>query len=65
MVLSGKTALVGAELNEDIPRGSQGDAAGVKNEIMMRLRQADTRLTSVVVATDAGTETKCAKWQRV
>lgn len=61
VVLSGKTALVGAELERDVPRGGQGDAAGVKNEIMMRLRKADNRLTGVAVATDAGTVNQVRK----
>ncbi|MFY9188058.1 MAG: YhcN/YlaJ family sporulation lipoprotein [bacterium] len=61
VVLSGGTALVGTELKSDIPRGSQGDAAGIKNEVMMRLRKADTRLTGVAVTTDAGTVSKLRK----
>lgn len=54
VTLSGTTALVGAELKSDIPRG-QGDAAGLKNDIATRLRRAEPRLTGVAVATDAAT----------
>jgi YhcN/YlaJ family sporulation lipoprotein len=61
VVLSGSTAMVGTELKEDIPRGSQGDAAGVKNEVMTRLRRAEPRLTGVAVATDAGTVNQLRK----
>ncbi|HKM38979.1 MAG TPA: YhcN/YlaJ family sporulation lipoprotein [bacterium] len=55
VVVSGKTALVGTELKENFTGGSQGDATGIKDDIMTRLRKADTRITGVVVATDAGT----------
>lgn len=54
VALSGSTALVGAELKSDVPRG-QGDAAGLKNDIATRLRRAEPRLTGVAVATDAAT----------
>ncbi|HHV57328.1 MAG TPA: YhcN/YlaJ family sporulation lipoprotein [Firmicutes bacterium] len=57
VALSGTTALVGAELKSDVPRG-QGDAAGLKNDIATRLRRAEPRLTGVAVATDAATITR-------
>lgn len=61
VVISGGTALVGTELKTDMPRGSQGDAAGVKNDVIMRIRRADSRLTGVAVATDAGTVSQLRK----
>ncbi|MDK2927239.1 MAG: hypothetical protein PWR31_929 [Bacillota bacterium] len=57
VALSGTTALVGAELKSNVPRG-QGDAAGLKNDIATRLRRAEPRLTGVAVATDAATITR-------
>lgn len=61
VVLSGKTALVGIQLDSDLPRGGQADAAGVKNDVRARVRQADSRLTGVAVATDAGTVSQLRK----
>jgi len=60
VALTGTTALVGAELKSDVPRG-QGDAAGVKNEIATRLRRAEPRLTGVAVATDAASVARIRK----
>lgn len=57
VVLSGDIAMVGTELESNVSQG-QGDAAGVKNDVMVRLRKADPRLTRVAVATDAGTVSK-------
>lgn len=60
VALTGTTALVGAELKSDVPRG-QGDAAGLKNDIATRLRRAEPRLTGVAVATDAASVARIRK----